>query len=370
MLFDNYSYIPILSLKPAEMAALEELPYKDKNLILPLISLKKWANSKSLIKSVERIKKAFGDNYWIADLDKEFFELAKERMDSDDSPVYHEFVSLSDPTDGYLNWTSFISKYDNIIPTIQIGDIDNFELQLNSLLKTNKPLVIRFEFFGKNTITTSTFREVIKKISKVSFNNGLLIILDYGDVNRLNLIEYYKYSNMIKQLYSLLGNVYFCISGTSFPYHFAGSYRGEIPIYERLIYNKIIGDCEGIKLIYSDRGSTRALKNEGGGGTPPPRIDYPLKNDWRFIRKELDSNLYDKEQLYQNAAIEMIKMDYWDNSLRLWGVQMIEKTSIGDPYGITSASRATAVRINIHIYQQLHYMDKLNLIDTEEDWVD
>ena len=78
----------------------------------------------------------------------------------------------------------------------------------------------------------------------------------------------------------------------------------------------------------------------------------------------------EKEVLYQEAAIEVMNSEYWDAELRLWGTQMIEKTSLGDQYGITSANRATAVRINLHLYQQLHYFDVLKSLDTEEDWVD
>lgn len=127
-------------------------------------------------------------------------------------------------------------------------------------------------------------------------------------------------------------------------------------------------------MIYSDRGGARAAKLSGGGAIPPPRIDYALKNDWRFIRKEfLDSQNVargEKERLYKEAAIEMLNSDYWIDGLKLWGVQMIEKTSEGDEFGITSPNRATAVRINLHLYQQLHYNDMLENLDTDEDWVD
>lgn len=370
MLINNYSYLPILCLKPAEMAALEELPSKDKRLILPLISLKKWANSKSFIKSIQRIEKAVGDNYWIADLDKDFLELAKQRVEDGEDGVSAEFVKLADPLNGYRNWVDFISDNEHVIPTLQLRNISSIDEQLNNLSAIDKVIVVRFELSGEHAIETADFSYVVRKLSGRKFLNGLIIILDYGDFNRFNLIEYYKYSNLVRQLNSLIPDAYFCVSGTSFPYSFAGSYRGEIPIYERQIFNKVASDCKEVKLIYSDRGSTRALANDGGSGTPPPRIDYPLKNDWRFIRKELDSDSSDKEELYQDAAIEIINSDYWNPELRLWGTQMIEKTSLGDPYGITSANRATAVRINLHIYQQLHYYDVLDLLDTEEDWVD
>ncbi|MHA7845631.1 beta family protein [Serratia sp. D1N4] len=370
MLIDNYSYIPILSLKPAEMAALEELPLKDKTLLLPLISLKKWANSKSFVKSIERINKAFGDNYWISDLDKEFLKSARSKFAIEHDQISADFINLATPSDGYQNWVDFVSQHENIIPAIQFEDISQLDRQLDRLLDLQKPLVARFELTGDYSIIPHDFTKAIRTLSSRLFNSGLLIVLDYGDFNRLNLIEYYKYSNLIKQIHSLLPNAIFSVSGTSFPYSFAGSYRGEIPIFERQIFNKVSSECTNINLIYSDRGSTRALGNNGGSGVPPPRIDYPLKNDWRFIRKELDPDLYEKEELYQEAAIEMMKAEYWNQDLRLWGTQMIEKTSIGDPFGITSANRATAVRINLHLYQQLHYYDIIDTLDTEEDWVD
>ncbi|WP_449555112.1 beta family protein [Lelliottia amnigena] len=369
MLINNYSYIPILSLKPAEMAALEELPAKDKRLMLPLISLKKWANSKSFTKSTERVEKAIGGNYWIADIDKEHLLLAKQRLEDGDNGVSTEIVSLAEPKNGYENWVDFISTNNNIIPTLQLGDLSALDLQLLSFSNINKAIVVRFELSGEHPIESGDFSFVVKKLSERKFPNGILIVLDYGDVNRFNLIEYYKNANLVKQLSALMPEAYFCVSGTSFPYSFAGSYRGEIPIYERQIYNKVVADCQGVKLIYSDRGSTRASSNVGGSGTPPPRIDYPLKNEWRFIRKELDDST-EKEVLYQEAAIEVMNSEYWDAELRLWGTQMIEKTSLGDQYGITSANRATAVRINLHLYQQLHYFDVLKSLDTEEDWVD
>ncbi|MFP5976631.1 beta family protein [Enterobacter mori] len=370
MLLTKFSYIPILALKPAEMAALEELPSKDKSLLLPLISLKKWANSKTFIKSLERIKKAIGDNYFIADLDKDFLvNLAEGKVTCSDE-FTNEILNLSSPDDGYSNWSDFIAQHNNFIPALQFGKVSELSAQLEKLLLLNKPIVARFEFFGTHAISLSDFTAAIKILSKKNYSHGLLVIFDYGDVNRFDLLEYQKYSNLIKNINTLLPSAVFSVSGTSFPYSFAGSYRGEIPIYERQIFNKIFKDCKSIKTIYSDRASTRALNNDGGAGTPPPRIDYPLKNEWRFIRKEFSSGTIEKEELYKLAACEMLDSEYWDHNLHLWGTQMIEKTCLGDPFGITSANRATAVRINLHLYQQLHYHDSLDDLDTEEEWVD
>lgn len=43
-----YKYAPILAISPAEMTALEELPDKDKDIMLPIIPLKGWVGSQRL----------------------------------------------------------------------------------------------------------------------------------------------------------------------------------------------------------------------------------------------------------------------------------------------------------------------------------
>jgi hypothetical protein len=365
----NFSYIPLLCLKPAEMAALEELPAKDKDLLLPLISIKKWANSKVFDNTLARIEKAFDKRLWIVDLDKSFLSHAREKAKKTDEKILNDFLNLSEPSKGYYNWFSFLKENTNLLPTIQLESIQNLDEQIDNLLVLKRTIVVRIEFTGEYRIELKDFNFLIKTLATKQFPAGLIIILDYGDFNQISLIEHKQYSRLINSLHSVIPQAYYCISGTSFPYSFANSYKGEIPIYERQIFKKVMNDCPNVKFIYSDRGSTRALSNDGGAGTPPPRIDYPLKNDWRFIRKDLKPNI-DKEDLYKEAANEVMNTDYWDPSLRLWGTQMIEKTGLGDPFGITNPNRATAVRINIHLYQQLHYNKILNALNTEEDWED
>jgi len=366
----NFTYIPILCLKPAEMAALEEFSNKDKDLILPLIPLKKWANSKSLSNSTARIEKAFSKRKWIADIDKMALAEAQKKSTKSEDHALSELLSLSEPADGYHNWFTFVNENECAIPVLQLDNLNNLDQQIKKFITLERVIVARFELTGKNPISPDNFNKVIRTLSLHSFPDGLIIVLDYGDLNQINMLEHEKYSILINKLNRIMPQAYYAISGTSFPYSFAGSYRGEIPIYERQIYNKVKNNCQAVKLIYSDRASTRALPSNGGAGTPPPRIDYPLKNDWRFIRKELNPDLNDKEDLYIDAANEIMRMDYWDPNLRLWGTQMIEKTGLGDSYGITNANKATAVRINIHLYQQLHYNEVLSNIDTEEDWID
>jgi len=368
-----FQYAPILALNPSEMSALEQLPEKDKDLILPIFPIKGWTTAKNLENSIGRIKKSIAEREFIADIDKDFLLLNKTYIATGKYPrhVHEQIHSLMDSNAGYKNWVGFIQETSNSIPILQLDDLAELDLQITNLASLNRGIVVRFKMKQSsahlfNAVATSLLGKNIAQ---------LLFIFDHEDVNRIDILEVDKHAKLIESIHRLFPLAAFSVSSASFPSSFAGSYRGEIPIYERLLFNGTFKSCvANILMLYSDRGGARAARLSGGGAIPPPRIDYALKNDWRFIRKEFEDykNIEEgeKERLYQEAAIEMINSDYWIPDLKLWGVQMIEKTSEGDKFGITSPNRATAVRLNLHLYQQLHYNDVLEDLDTDEDWED
>ena len=364
--FESIRYIPILHLKPAEMAGIQELPNIDKDLISPLFVLKRWVGSRSFDNTIERVRLAFPNRPCFVDLDYENLQ----SLESKDEEGNHieclaKMRTLFDSSNGYENWCSFICEHENFIPTILLQDLDALESQLDKFISIKRNFLIRLKMYQLNN---NEFNTIIKTLVNPKYvDEEYILMLDYGDVNRLNYIDADRYIALLKQLKKLLSKVYLSFSGTSFPYDFAGSSKGEIPIYERLIYNMIQKEMKDTAIIYSDRGSTRTF-TQMASGTPPPRIDYALKNDWRFIRKESRSG--DKKDLYAEAAIEMMASEYWDANLRLWAVQMIEKTATYDDYGIGNPNKATAVRVNLHLYQQLHYLEDVSDLSTDEEWID
>ncbi|WP_052437542.1 beta family protein [Vibrio campbellii] len=377
MFFENlgtfYKYIPILALNPSEMTAIEQLCDKDKDLLLPCFPLKGWTTAKELKSSIDRIKKSIGERLFIADVDSEFLYGNKTFAKEGEYPrkVHEQIHQLLDPSNGYRNWVSYVAEHENMLPTLLLEDLSSINEQVAALSALERGIVIRFKM--KET-KAEQFNTVLKALLS-SREQRLLFILDYEDIGRAEVIESGTHANFVRQLANFFPKSTITISATSFPFNFAGSHRGEIPIYERQLFNNIKNNCDqNVQLVYSDRGSARAAKLSGGASLPPPRIDYALKHDWRFIRKEyppqVDVKEGDKERLYQQAALEMLKSDYWNSDLRLWGTQMIEKTALGDSYGITSPNRATAVRINLHVYQQIHYLDVITELDTEEEWID
>lgn len=367
----TYKYSPILSISPAEMNAIEELPNKDKDLILPIIPLRGWVGSQKLTRSVERINKAIDSRCWIADIDAAFIQ-GKMHAITGNYPrdVFSEIERLLDSSNGYDNWYQYLKEIREAIPTIQLGSLRQLEEQVVKLGSLKRGLSVRFT---SKDIDSAGYIEVLQCLADLGVDN-LIIIFDYGQITNTALAFEENIAKVARDSHDIIPLAIISISCSSFPSSFSGQNRGENPIYERQLFGKVHKKCPGIKMIYSDRGGARAVKIGGGGGIPSPRIDYPLTNDWRFIRKEFEDSKNptkeEKERLYTEIAGEIIDSDYWVPDLHLWGTQVIELTSKGERLGINNPSRATAVRINIHLYRQLHYDTPIDLTDTDEDWED
>ena len=368
---NKFTYVPILAIKPAEMSALEELPEKDKDLLLPFFSLKGWAGSKQLKNTPQRIIKSFGSRKWIADIDESFLDgQVKSSKNEYPREVYHQIEDLLKPDNGYQNWYEYLNGLPNAIPCLQLNDLTNLNEQLQKLISLHRGLVVKFNF---NHIESDIYKKVLSSISNLNHKDNL-VIFDYEEITDEIIKSAPLIASVIKEAHKILPDSLFATSGTSFPMGFSNQHLGENPIKERILYLKTANLCEDLRLVYSDKASAKAEKQNGGGGIPPfPRIDYPLKNDWRFVRHEFEDP-YDiqegeKIELYKRAAIELMQMDYWIKDLFLWGTQLIELTAKNDKMGISNPMKATAVRINIHLHQQLHY-DVVDVVDTDEDWED
>lgn len=366
----SFQYAPVLSLSPAEMNAIQELPQKDKKLILPIIPIRGWVGSQHLENSEQRVRKAIGDNPWIADIDSEFLENKKGYNGEYPRPVFQEIEALLSPENGYLKWYQYIKSYKNVIPTLQLDDLHQLTNQIKLLDSLNRGILVRLK---ANHITNNYPQKIASEFAKLRINN-VMFLFDFGQINGTEIQYSDNIATQVLNVNSIIPKIPIAISSSSFPNGFANYYNGENQIHERLLFNKVKKLCKGINLIYSDRGSARAEKISGGGGIPAPRIDYPLKNDWRFIRKTLDfpesQSKEDRLRLYSQIAKEIIASNYWEKDLHLWGTQVIELTAKQEKMAIDSPMRATAVRINIHLFNQLHYNTEPSEYDTDEDWED
>ncbi|WP_028294450.1 beta family protein [Oceanobacter kriegii] len=362
-MYESTEYLPILSLSPAEIMAFSELPDKDKKNLSPCIKLKGWLAAKDISNSISKLE-SLGAGNVILDLDYEYVFENKDYLVSGSfpRPVYEQLKALMDPTGGYKNWTEFVLSYDWCIPVIQTEEFDHVIEQCQTLTRSGRQFVIRFSLLD---IETGRWLGLINMLSGF---DPCLIIFDFGRIDSGTQKYNDIFLGWLEKARSIFPSADFCISGSSFPDGFGGTENGENPICERLLYNNLIKNFRG-NLIYSDYASARVKENRGGGGVPVPRIDFPLKNSWRYVRYR-EGSIPNRTDQYRWAANEIMVKDYWQPELKVWGTQMIELTAQGNDYAISTPMKSTAVRINIHLYNQLHYDEELSEIDSDEDWED
>jgi hypothetical protein len=348
------SYIPLLSVRPAELRALKELPNKTKDRLFPSLTLRPWTTAHHLGSVLAKIDEAYGARPLIADAG------AEEPIEGASRPVHEQLALLRNPADGYRNWFDFLVEHENYIPTLQLTDITQIELEVQRLAELERGLVIR--------VSEGVFSSAIDlvQIAKISIpEDQICVVFDYEQRSRELLTRAAAVRALAATIFSESPECSIALSASSFPIDFIGRSRQEI--YERQLFNQVCEVLNGGNLIYSDRGSARAERQIGGGGTPAPRIDLAGNDQWSFFREEDDG---DRNAAYFAAAVRAMDDDLWDDDLQVWGTQMIRRTADEDDEAIISPARSTAARINIHLQQQEFYDNPEEKYDTDEDWED
>lgn len=344
-------YLPVLSLRPAEMQALGELPDATKDRLLPIIHLRAWMTAHMLESGLNRVKEAYGERpVVVAVSEPEVVEKLR--------PVHLELDQLRLPDDGYRNWCQFIEATPNYIPAMQLRDLANFGNQLQRFYALGRGVVIIIERDALPGLVA--IAQAVAQITHAGLD--VCFVLDLGMGWRDPLGQAVFVQHWCEQVWAACPLSTVSISASSFPADFVG--RTDQDIYERILFNEVKAQVGDRPLVYSDRGSARFERQRGGGGLPAPRIDYPLAASWRFFRSEkigFDGYHEQAENLKDLSGL-------FDPLLRIWGTQMIERTAAGDSAAIKTPARSTAVRINLHLHRQTFFGDPVGLYDTEDDW--
>lgn len=350
--FSDVPYIPFLSLRPAEMLALEELPDKTKDRMLPLVHLRPWTTAFALQSGLDRLAAAYGSRPMIVAVGSAEASLTPR-------PVHSELANLRLSGQGYKNWCDFISGegHENFIPAIQIEDVRQIDKQVAMFYRLGRGLVVivpKFALGGLSVLVRIVARET-------AGGEGVCFILDEERMARDSLARAAVLVGYCSSILSECPYATISISGSSFPSEFRD--RTQQDIFERILFDEVSDKVGFERMVFSDRGSAR-VERQKGGGVPKPRIDYPLGGQWMFFRSEDEG-----KQEYQRLAKElMTNPTVFDPDLRIWGTLMIERTGAGIEPLIVSAARATAVRINLHLQRQTFAKDPIGLYDTEDDW--
>jgi len=350
------------------MRALQELPESDKDALFPVFPLKPWQSSHYLDSTLSRIEEAYGKRPFFVDIDEpELIEPDKRR------PVHDEIDQLLVSDNGYENWCSYVEKRSNLVPAVQLADLNEFFTQIDRLYAMERGILVSIKEFQFPSISN-----IVKAVAaRTSGGLDVCFLLDLGQGNKNLLQKQAEVTSYIKTVTELAALSFSSISASTFPESFGGLTEQEI--YERQLFDGVLIHSGAPRLIYSDRGGAKAERQTGGGGAPLPRIDYAHRQKWNFFRDETSANMEltpeARRKLKIQAYIAQAKLlvansSIWDPSLPLWGTQMIEKTALGNVDAINSPVRATAARINLHLHRQLFYNDPGAGYDTDEEWID
>ena len=359
----SISYVPILSVRPAEMIGLRELPEAAKRLMLPHILLRPWLGGGTLKRATDKIIHSCSKSPFIIELDTDY-------PVEGNTDVAQEMISLRDKEHGFRKWLEFVRNLPLAIPCLQVtSDIAELTSEIAGAASLRRGIVVRIP---KHSLAA------IDVFCSIFANKGIadvLFVIDFEQSDYRYLVEISRAITAIERIRQFIPTASIAISSTSFPSSFKEVTQQEI--FERSFFNGVLSEIHRTTgLLYSDRGSAR-LPREGGGGVPAPRIDLPSADTWYFFRKEVDgigdptAKVKERLEAYKEIAGAAIASAEWNPKLNIWGTQMIKLTQLGSEYGITSPVRSTSARINIHLFKQALRTSRVPLDQlTEDDWVD
>ena len=359
-MFDAFRYTPTLFVRPSEVEGLSRLPDYDKDAILPIIRLKKWYNSKSLENSFVALQESFGLRLAVLDLGLLPGEIKNECDAS--------LVELHNPAGGHAAWVNLVSAKENFIPTLQWGgSAQQTAQQANGLVTLGRGLVVRLRRAHQWDIAR------LSMIAPIDAEGlPILVVLDYGQLARSTDLTAAaaELSGVAGAVLAAFPNshVTFTLGITSFPPEFASIDRehARIPIRERGLFSILSAalpfSSGEAALIYGDLGSVCADRGTIARGGAP-RVDLASRNEWAYYRREVDHS-------YVAAAQAVMADAAWRDDIVIWGTNEIRRAATGDLTNLEYQRRWVAVRINVHLHQQVNYDAPDALIATDDPWSD
>lgn len=322
--------------------------------MLPFFQLRPWVTANRLQSALDKLGEAYGERPY-------FLTLSEPEAPVGRREVHDELDLLRSPRNGFGEWCQFVEDRGNIVPSLQLTDVGEFDLQTERLHALGRGVIVHIERAAFPFIKAIAARTA----AGTSQGENVFFVLDFGRQSKTFLLQQVEVMGYVTEILRLAPHARIAISASSFPDTFT-SIKSQ-SIYERELFEALKKRL-GRALIYSDRGSARAERQTGGGGVPAPRIDYAGGDEWHFFRADGEGR---RAAAYEGQAQKLIDdKEVWDENLRVWGTQMIERTALGDEGAIVSAARATAARINIHLHRQTFYDDPDGLYDTDEEWTD
>lgn len=303
---------------------------------------------------MSKIHEVYPDRQYFLDIDPFYDKEAKR-------PAQYEYYELIESTDTGQRWIDFIDRYENAYPCIQVKNASPAAIrhQIECFSDRLRFFLVRLENGGGQD-----FNAIIDTVCQTAHANFGFVI-DAGWSNDL-ISRALWVDGLVKRIVRLRGNqIPIITTGSSFPNSFTDFEMGEsVPVVERLLFSQIVQANNEGRIIYGDWASSRSPSEGGGGGPIPPRLELPTASSWEIYRAD------DECPEFEDLAEALADSSSYEPDLNIWATYKIEATRIGDTNGISSLRTAAAVRINMHLYRQIHFDNFNPLLDTDDDYID
>lgn len=346
-MLEGRAYVPLLHLRLAEVRALTELPVAVKNVLLPIIRLRPWLNSKDFSRAFEKVTEAFPGRFYGADLDSTRF------LPDRDSDAYEEFRSFFDETDGFANYYGALALQPYAVPVLRttFAGVPNLDRQVDHIAALGRGVIVRIQ--AEHPIP---IENIVGSMMEADVDNRLLIV--DGGWGRDILTRAASCTAIAQAVLAVDENAEIVIGAGSFPESFAK--LGEhftIDAFERPLFNEVRRQLNAGRIVFGDWASTRPPKDP----VPMrniPRIDVAERAAWESWRSGDGEN-------YQALARQTVRDRRLGAEPDLWGEYMIVSTAQGKEPSIKSPAMAAAVRINLHMTMQATFdnPDALQILD-------
>ncbi|WP_276119850.1 beta family protein [Pararhizobium qamdonense] len=354
----NLNYVPTLAVRSSEMNGLERLPSASKDRLQPNFLLAPWPNATELMRSIDRINKAFPARSFFLDIDRDYQITNIEVLSQ------QQWLELQDPANCFANWVRFIETVPNASPCLQITGLSRAEIvnQIIAFQEMGRTYALRIELQR----FPSNLSEAIAALNEVG-SADYVVIVDGGWIadtqpSRLRI------ANLITtQLSGVDAQIPFVVSYTTIPKGFAEVEGADFTAFDNREFLAELGHLTNRQRItYGDWGSTRP-REHGMASRPKPRIDLALRSGWLSARNKSEDWDFD------DAAQVVMNSQQWEQvaGLGVWGEFMIRQTAISPSLGINSPQKNVSVRVNLHLHIQGFYNDgDIRGINLDEQWED
>jgi hypothetical protein len=336
--FDEYAYFPTLRTRMWELRGYKELSGNDKNRLLPIFTLAKHGRTATSGAVIDVLTKSTEDRAFILDVEPNVIFACDDAR------------SLLDPTDAFANWRSYLRDKPSIVPTALMpagSPLREIVQQVRNFERDGRQVAIR------SRAPSSDVQTITAILSAVDSVDNLLVVLDFGYVRSSVSAKAIEAAEVINDIRNVEPTARIAVIGSSYP-RAAAAYDDSgatLEIEERVLHAAIGGASVA---VYGDYASIHPEPFEPTPSRFVPRIDYATPNSWIFRR------VRDDRGGFAECARRIVALQDWDNTLvgRIWGANKIEAASRGIIDGMGTPGPWIAVRVNLHLWQQLANQDQ------------